>query len=78
MHYTPLSFRWEPEFVARVDAARGREPRSAFVRRAVERALEAGEAREPVSAGRFSGVELPPPAGNVNGHAINCKCAVCR
>lgn len=38
---TPLSFRWPAEFVARIDAARGDVPRSAFVRRAVERVLPA-------------------------------------
>jgi hypothetical protein len=37
----PLSFRWPAEFVARIDAARGDVPRSAFVRRAVERVLPA-------------------------------------
>jgi hypothetical protein len=35
----PLSFRWDPEFVARIDDARGDVPRSKFVRRAVERVL---------------------------------------
>lgn len=35
-----VSFRWDEEFVARVDRARGDVPRSVFVRRAVERALE--------------------------------------
>lgn len=32
----PLSFRWAPEFIARIDAARGEMPRSAFVRQCVE------------------------------------------
>jgi len=35
----PISFRWDEEFVARIDAARGDVPRSVWVRRAVERAL---------------------------------------
>lgn len=35
----PLSFRWDPEFVARLDAARGKVKRSAFVRAAVEVAM---------------------------------------
>jgi hypothetical protein len=41
MHYMakPVSFRWDEEFVARLDEARGDVPRSAFVRRAIEQAL---------------------------------------
>jgi hypothetical protein len=38
---SPLSFRWEDEFVERIDAARGLVPRSAWVRGACERALQA-------------------------------------
>ena len=46
MHYMvqPLSFRWDPEFVAAIDAARGDVSRSLWVRRAVEQAL--GEVNE--------------------------------
>lgn len=36
----PLSFRWDEGFVTRLDAAAGDVPRSAFVRRAVEREIE--------------------------------------
>ena len=36
----PVSFRWSEEFVGRIDRARGDVPRSVWVRRAVERALE--------------------------------------
>jgi hypothetical protein len=36
----PVSFRWDEEFVAAIDRARGDVPRSVWVRRAVERALE--------------------------------------
>lgn len=38
MHYmaVPVSFRWDEDFVRRIDAARGDVPRSVFVRRAVE------------------------------------------
>lgn len=32
----PISFRWDPEFVARIDAARGDVSRSAWVRRVIE------------------------------------------
>lgn len=39
----PLSFRWDEEFVARIDAARGLVPRSAFVRSAVRAFLDAGD-----------------------------------
>jgi hypothetical protein len=39
MAAVPLSFRWDKDFVARVDAARGAVPRSAFVRECVERVL---------------------------------------
>ena len=50
----PVSFRWAEEFVARVDAARGDVPRSRFVQRAVEAALEGSkqlmEPRSPVVA----------------------------
>lgn len=35
----PVSFRWDEEFVAAIDAARGDVPRSVWVRRAVEQAL---------------------------------------
>jgi hypothetical protein len=42
----PLSFRWDPEFVARIDDARGDVPRSKFVRRAVEAALAGRESTE--------------------------------
>jgi len=37
----PVSFRWDDEFVATIDAARGSVPRSAFVRAAVEAMLSA-------------------------------------
>jgi hypothetical protein len=45
MHYMaqPLSFRWDEEFVARIDLVRGDVPRSVFVRRAVEVALGSDE-----------------------------------
>jgi hypothetical protein len=36
----PLSFRWDENFTARVDAKRGAVSRSAYVRRAVEAAME--------------------------------------
>jgi hypothetical protein len=43
----PLSFRWDPEFVARIDRARktplGEVSRSAFVRDAVELAIRRAE-----------------------------------
>lgn len=46
----PLSFRWDEEFVARIDSARGDVSRSLWVRRAVEQALggqqKRGNARE--------------------------------
>lgn len=35
----PVSFRWDPEFVAKIDAARGDVSRSLWVRRAVEHQL---------------------------------------
>jgi hypothetical protein len=35
----PVSFRWDEEFVRRLDEARGLVPRSAFVRAAVDRAI---------------------------------------
>lgn len=38
----PISFRWSPELVERIDTARGDVPRSRWVRRAVEDALDAG------------------------------------
>jgi hypothetical protein len=46
MHYMsqPLSFRWDKAFIERIDDARGLIPRSAFVRDAVERKLEATSA----------------------------------
>jgi hypothetical protein len=34
-----VQFRWKPEFLERVDVARGDVARSVFVRRAVERVL---------------------------------------
>lgn len=42
MHYMsqPLSFRWDEEFVARIDEARGLIPRSTFIRAAVEKEME--------------------------------------
>ena len=35
----PLSFRWDRAFIAEIDRVRGDVPRSAFVRRAVERQI---------------------------------------
>lgn len=42
MAASPLSFRWDEEFIARVDAARGAVPRSAFVRECVESVMRSG------------------------------------
>ena len=53
MALRPVNFRWDAEFVARVDAARGLVPRSAFVRAAVERVLP-----EPEGAGHADGLEF--------------------
>lgn len=43
MHYTPrpLSFRWDEDFVAKIDEARGPVKRSPFVREMIERGLAA-------------------------------------
>jgi hypothetical protein len=37
----PISFRWDPEFIASLDAARGAIPRSTFVRACVEAIVSA-------------------------------------
>lgn len=39
MYTKPVTFRWDEDFLARVDQARGSTPRSAFVRNAIEVAL---------------------------------------
>jgi hypothetical protein len=57
----PLSFRWDPEFIARIDAARGDVSRSLFVRRAVERALGEGR-RDGDSRTDVSQLETGPVA----------------
>lgn len=57
----PVSFRWDEGFVARVDAARGDVPRSVFVRRAVERALETKASRSDVPETS----SLDPHAGSI-------------
>ena len=38
-----VNFRWPPEFIARIDGARGLIPRSAYVRQALERQMEEDE-----------------------------------
>lgn len=59
----PLSFRWDDEFITRIDAARGPTKRSAWVRAACERALAAapGEVVAAVSPQETRDA-LPPPA----------------
>jgi hypothetical protein len=56
MHYmaSPLSFRWDEAFIARIDARRGKMSRSAFVRAAVEAALT-DDTQAASSAERSSG-----------------------
>lgn len=74
MHYMalPVSFRWDDEFVARIDEARGDVPRSAFVRRAVEQALSGkapakrnAEADQPRSAPAEQPYRQSVPGPNV-------------
>jgi hypothetical protein len=49
----PLSFRWDREFVARIDEARGDIPRSVFVRRCVELVLNPERAAASLERGGF-------------------------
>lgn len=52
MHYMaqPISFRWDEDYIARIDAARGDMKRSAFVRAAVDRVLDAPTPSRPATA----------------------------
>jgi hypothetical protein len=59
---SPVSFRWPTELVARIDLARGDVPRSAWVRRAVEQALENASRVAPGGVVRESVTPLPAPA----------------
>lgn len=63
MHYMalPVSFRWDEEFVARIDVARGDVPRSTFVRRAIERQIT-GQGLMP----RVSQPAVTPASGRVS------------
>jgi hypothetical protein len=77
MSSQPLSFRWDAEFVARIDQVRGLVPRSTFVRAAVEDALAEHE-------GTVSSVALGAvfSGGNTGSsrprHSVTCRCAMCK
>lgn len=45
----PISFRWDEDYIARIDAARGDMKRSAFVRAAVDRLLDAPAPSRPAT-----------------------------
>lgn len=82
MSTQPLSFRWEAEFVARIDRARGLVPRSTFVRAAVEDALAEHEGT--VSAVALEAVFSGGTANAVSSsrlrpqHSVTCRCPVCK
>lgn len=86
----PVSFRWDEEFIARVDEARGDVPRSTWIRRTVEMRL-AGEL-SPQWVVTRSGSAPPPDkdfshlagvpvvrasALRSRQHAATCRCGIC-
>lgn len=56
----PVSFRWHKDFIERIDLARGSVSRSAFVRDAVEKKIEADE---PPLVRPAEPVEVPAEGG---------------
>ena len=88
-----LSFRCDEDLLARVDAARGHEPREHWLRRAVERALGDAEAvtrsrraaeaivarpdRVSASAVKTARELLADERYLSRAHAPSCKCPVC-
>lgn len=66
----PVSFRWDEDFVKRIDGARGDVSRSRFVRRAVERALVG-----PTVTGSHVGAIAEQPQYE---HLATCTCWICR
>lgn len=80
----PVSFRWEEEFIARVDGARGEMPRSAFVRQCVEERMNGLDelakgsvpaARAAKSAGRLRR-SVPVVAAAVAKPCSSCRALV--
>lgn len=57
----PVSFRWSPELVARIDSARGDVARTIWVRRAVERALS--DTQGPLTKEQADPGPVPSPEG---------------
>lgn len=63
----PLSFRWDRDFIRRIDAARGTTSRSAYVRQGVLALLEADE-----------GVDTAVLAvTSASDHNPTCRCLKC-
>lgn len=44
MEIQPVSFRWDGDFVDRIDSARGLATRTEFVQQCIEQVLEGGDA----------------------------------
>ncbi len=92
MHYMaqPISFRWDEDFIAAIDAARGKTKRSTFVRDAVERALDPSTPASPAQPSRsatpaacvkapMAAISLDSSRGlNANGHLMFCICSMCK